>query len=682
MLRRNSRRHRRSPRRLIGSWTGGCCSVRGHPLRGGQCHGRQLDELERLTREMAEYTDWSYYHRMDETFHQLVGTARAWTALSRSTARPSPGSMTASSLPHREAAQVQGDHIALVAVPSSAPARLRKPWRSPGRTSTPFTARCLWGWRRRSSSGQFCLIVPTPPAHYRPKCGRYTSKERIDVPRISRSPVFTGVILPKAEVVHGRLCGMNLNARGPLIESVSVTNLFGRLTYDLKVPLIDGQLSRLVLMHGDNGSGKTTLLGLVWNALSAADNKGHRSSIAKTPFESLHIAMNGGASILIEKKEGLLGSFRVTLQRPGQDDSVVNYEADDDLIVRPRGRRGRSYEDLTIDEIRALRISTSSEIARDNVWTSIISGGGARNVEAEYLQFLSEEVRNPLYLADDRSLWSDDEDILRTREIISRGQEVERRARDPLKRLVFFELQVTLRRVNDYLRSLTIGGQNDGSANSNSIYMNVLKQLATPSTEPPSEFGDTPSTAENLLREISIEAPGFEKFGLVPKFDAEEFSVLLKSIENSERRDLAERVISPFLSTMKARYEALHEAQQLLQALVPTINGFLREKTLTFSPREGLIILASDKRPLTPESLSSGERQLLMLLCTTLLARLDSRLFIIDEPELSLGVEWQRKILEALMLLTENSSVQFLIATHSIEIISSHPTALVQLKNQ
>lgn len=35
----------------------------------------QLDELERLTRDMAEATDWSVYHQADERFHQLVGTA-------------------------------------------------------------------------------------------------------------------------------------------------------------------------------------------------------------------------------------------------------------------------------------------------------------------------------------------------------------------------------------------------------------------------------------------------------------------------------------------------------------------------------------------------------------------------------------------------------------------------------
>jgi DNA-binding FadR family transcriptional regulator len=35
----------------------------------------QLDELEQLTQDMAEATDWSVYHQADERFHQLVGAA-------------------------------------------------------------------------------------------------------------------------------------------------------------------------------------------------------------------------------------------------------------------------------------------------------------------------------------------------------------------------------------------------------------------------------------------------------------------------------------------------------------------------------------------------------------------------------------------------------------------------------
>ena len=35
----------------------------------------QLDELERLTGEMAQSTDWSAYHQADEQFHRLVAVA-------------------------------------------------------------------------------------------------------------------------------------------------------------------------------------------------------------------------------------------------------------------------------------------------------------------------------------------------------------------------------------------------------------------------------------------------------------------------------------------------------------------------------------------------------------------------------------------------------------------------------
>lgn len=35
----------------------------------------QLNELERLTHDMAESSDWARYHQADERFHQLVGTA-------------------------------------------------------------------------------------------------------------------------------------------------------------------------------------------------------------------------------------------------------------------------------------------------------------------------------------------------------------------------------------------------------------------------------------------------------------------------------------------------------------------------------------------------------------------------------------------------------------------------------
>ncbi len=70
-------------------------------------------------------------------------------------------------------------------------------------------------------------------------------------------------------------------------------------------------------------------------------------------------------------------------------------------------------------------------------------------------------------------------------------------------------------------------------------------------------------------------------------------------------------------------------------------------------------------------SLSSGERQLLTLLAhVTFMPRINAGIIIIDEPELSLHLRWQETLVGQLTRL--NSSIQFLFATHSPEIIGEN----------
>jgi predicted ATPase len=70
---------------------------------------------------------------------------------------------------------------------------------------------------------------------------------------------------------------------------------------------------------------------------------------------------------------------------------------------------------------------------------------------------------------------------------------------------------------------------------------------------------------------------------------------------------------------------------------------------------------------LTPQMLSSGEKQLLILLSETLLQREQPAVFIADEPELSLHVLWQEKLVGSLRSL--NPSAQIIAATHSPDIV-------------
>jgi predicted ATP-dependent endonuclease of OLD family len=75
---------------------------------------------------------------------------------------------------------------------------------------------------------------------------------------------------------------------------------------------------------------------------------------------------------------------------------------------------------------------------------------------------------------------------------------------------------------------------------------------------------------------------------------------------------------------------------------------------------------------ISPEYLSSGEKQLLLLFCNAITARKSGTIFIIDEPEISLNVKWQRKLIDALLACLRGVDSQIVLATHSIEILAKY----------
>lgn len=69
------------------------------------------------------------------------------------------------------------------------------------------------------------------------------------------------------------------------------------------------------------------------------------------------------------------------------------------------------------------------------------------------------------------------------------------------------------------------------------------------------------------------------------------------------------------------------------------------------------------------DELSAGEKQMLSFICYNAFYK-DSIIFI-DEPELSLHVDWQRSLYK--ILRNQNPSNQFIFATHSPFIYGKYP---------
>lgn len=70
---------------------------------------------------------------------------------------------------------------------------------------------------------------------------------------------------------------------------------------------------------------------------------------------------------------------------------------------------------------------------------------------------------------------------------------------------------------------------------------------------------------------------------------------------------------------------------------------------------------------LTPYQLSSGEKQMLVILLTVLVQDNQHCTLFMDEPEISLHVEWQQKLISLIRSL--NPNVQIILTTHSPALI-------------
>ena len=90
---------------------------------------------------------------------------------------------------------------------------------------------------------------------------------------------------------------------------------------------------------------------------------------------------------------------------------------------------------------------------------------------------------------------------------------------------------------------------------------------------------------------------------------------------------------------------------------------------MSIDPELGFVFKTSRGLSLSPENLSSGEQHELVLLYDLLFNVEPGTLVLIDEPEISLHVGWQQKFLSDVSDIARLTSLRFVVATHSPQII-------------
>jgi energy-coupling factor transporter ATP-binding protein EcfA2 len=427
------------------------------------------------------------------------------------------------------------------------------------------------------------------------------------------------------------------------ISRIVVDKLFGYYSYDLQSSETD--LSKLLILYGDNGSGKTTILKCIFHLLSPATNKRHRTELARIPFKRFAVTLGNKVTIAAVRHEVIVGAFEMSIVGPAID-VKAHFATDAALKLIPE-RKERSRRPL----LKALaELDLKLHLLSDDrkIVTDLVSTEGEQEEDEEEPTLLMATTWNAV-------------------RYLNREQDAPS------------SLEQAIRRLVDWIRKQAITGSGTGETNANTVYADITKRIVSP-------FEQIGTRAEVDLNELSVEirdlagrSSSFARFGLSTEIPADDLISALKSSRAIEHGQLLTQVLRPFVDGVRLRLDALESIYRTISVFVDTVNAFYQGKVLSFHLREGITIRTLTHERLNPNLLSSGEKQLLLLLSNVLAAGDQASVFIIDEPEISLNIKWQRKLVDALLQCTRNSRTQFLLATHSLELLTQHQHHVLQL---
>lgn len=149
--------------------------------------------------------------------------------------------------------------------------------------------------------------------------------------------------------------------------------------------------------------------------------------------------------------------------------------------------------------------------------------------------------------------------------------------------------------------------------------------------------------------------------------------------ESEPRIQQALTVLGPYVELLESRAAERALVADRLMAFERLMNSFLLDKRVTIESREGIRILATSGQVLKESQLSSGEFHLLFLMVAALTTRRRGTIIAIDEPEMSMHIAWQRRLLPALLECASSAEPLFIFATHSPDLVAGYPEAMVKL---
>ncbi|MEE1879533.1 AAA family ATPase [Pseudomonas soli] len=438
----------------------------------------------------------------------------------------------------------------------------------------------------------------------------------------------------------------------PAIKSLSVRKLHNYLDIDLEFN------EGLNVIYGKNGKGKTTVLHIIANILEL-----DFSRFTHIKFETISVSSFTGDILILTQSTG--GAIHALL-----NDTFIGYFSESKHPI------------LSPDEEEIIKATF-----------------GGRPVYLPAYRSILEKVKSASQYEHSHST---DYENIKKKEIqeLVKEQSFLRHRDDQRANMVAFKtvqcrdwfgpfvpiirypgLAEVTESISEEFNEAQISSSNAQRDMLNSIFIGVFNSI-TSKDETPSD-----GEVEPLLDRVKTalqDSGTTESLRSVSASQQLAHAVRQAKFAGDEDNDATKRVLKLYAEMLERLKSANQRAFKKIRSFENAVNKFLDGKKLEISPhfarhnnrwREFAFLRTTKDNVYPLTTLSSGERQILTMLFTASRMSIASTgIFLIDEPELSLHIDWQRIILTHLEQQAGNR--QIIACTHSPEVGADHHDAV------
>ena len=445
------------------------------------------------------------------------------------------------------------------------------------------------------------------------------------------------------------------------LDRIQVKNLFGRFNYDIN--LVNGY--DVSILIAPNGCGKTTVFNIV-NYMFDPSILSFRQ-IARVPFASCECTLSNGYILVLQRKvtKNKVSSLQKKTVRTNMSGGKLGFVDNDKFIEFSMsikdGKRRTSIDRFIENQLEAPyyykdsfdEASSLFDVEDENFAKLPTHVRTRMRRSVTYFSALKEFLYQENcslsinYIRADRLHNQSYPDNYYSHEIRLPNEE-----QDPIK-LIQVKTSALYKKITNEYNSL----QQDMKDRLPKMYLQM-------DTNPEGMDFDT------FKRRWGEYISKIEKYCEIGLLSSKQTILEMNELEEAFTKRKAFLIV--YLEAFEKTLKPLEREYKRLKLFVDILNRRNRvtKKVMKYGEEGIVITVGGTKLPI--DCLSSGEKNDFVMFYNLVFDSEKNGLVLIDEPEISLHIEWQEEYLDRLLEICEMNGLQAIVATHSPNIVNGH----------